>query len=153
MIRRRSLRPRVDRLDHRWLPSASPFGGLTPAQIDQAYGLNSVAAVNGSGQTIAIVDAFHDPNLASDLATFDQAYNLPGQTASQVASLLTQVNMAGSQTNDGWAGEEALDVEWAHAAAPGAKIVVVEAKSDSLPDLMAAVNTARNLPGVSVVSM
>jgi hypothetical protein len=151
MIRRRCFRPRFDRLDDRWLPAAS-VAGLTSAQLALAYGFNSVGA-NGAGQTIAIVDAFHDPNLSSDLATFDQANNLPGQTAAQVAGLLTQVNQAGGQTNDGWAGEEALDVEWAHAAAPGAKIVVVEAASASLNDLMAAVNTARNIPGVSVVSM
>jgi subtilase family serine protease len=148
---RRGLRPRIDNLDDRVLPAVS-LPGLTAAQLSQAYGFSSTPAT-GAGQTIAIVDAFHDPNLAGDLATFDQANNLPGQTSAQVAGILTQVNQAGGATNDGWAGEEALDVEWAHAVAPGAKIVVVEARSDSLNDLMAAVNTARNLQGVSVVSM
>lgn len=151
MIRRSGFRPRMDRLDDRWLPSVAG-AGLTPGLIAQAYGFNT-AGSNGTGQTIAIVDAFHDPNLAGDLATFDQANHLPGQTAAQVAGFLSQSDQSGGQTNDGWAGEEALDVEWAHAAAPGARIVVVEAKSDSLGDLMAAVDTARNTPGVSVVSM
>ena len=52
-----------------------------------------------------------------------------------------------------WEAEEAMDVEWAHAIAPGANIILVEANSGSTSDLMAAVNTARNIPGVSVVSM
>jgi subtilase family serine protease len=125
---------------------------LSPSQIAGAYGL-SAGTNTGAGQTIAIIDAFHDPFLASDLATFDSGSGLPGTTSAQVSSFLTQVNLAGNQTNDGWSGEEALDAEWVHAVAPQAKIVVVEAKSDSLSDLMAAVNTARNLPNVSVVSM
>jgi hypothetical protein len=150
MIRSRGFRPRVDWLDDRCLPSTVP--GLTPTQIEQAYGF-STSGVAGAGQTIAIVDAFHDPNLAGDLAAFDRANNLPIQSAAQVAGMMIQVNLAGGQTDDGWAGEEALDVEWAHAMAPGAGIVVVEARSDSINDLMAAVNVARNLPGVSVVAM
>ena len=63
------------------------------------------------------------------------------------------VNQAGTQTNSGWAAEESLDVEWAHAIAPGANILVVEAKSQSIQDLLAAVDTARNTPGVVAVSM
>ncbi|HWE36998.1 MAG TPA: hypothetical protein VG406_10565 [Isosphaeraceae bacterium] len=153
MIRQRGYRPRFDRLDGRWLPSVATFAGLTPAQLSQAYGFNSTANANGAGQTIAVVVAYHDPNLASDLATFDQANNLPGQSTAQVSGILSQVDQAGTQTNDGWAGEAALDVEWAHAAAPAAHIVVVEAKSTSLGDLLNAVDTAKNIPGVSVVSM
>jgi hypothetical protein len=147
--RRRAHGPSFDRLDDRCLLS-----GLTPQQVTQAYGLNALTfnsngqavSGNGSGQTIAVVVAYHDPNLASDLATFDRTYGLPDPT-------LAQVDQAGNATNDGWAGEETLDVEWAHAIAPGAKIVVVEARSDSFQDMMVAVNTARSLPGVSVVSM
>jgi hypothetical protein len=156
MSRRFSLRPRLESLDGRWLPS-TVVPGLTTAQLDQAYGFNIVPAVNGAGQTIAIIDAYHDPYLASDLATFDQAMNLPGQTAAQLTSSfqLIQVNLSGNpnNTNDGWAGEETLDAEWAHAAAPGARIIVLEAASDSLSDLMSAVNIARTIPGVSVISM
>src|SRR5208282_1826005 len=59
---------------------------------------------------------------------------------------------------EGWATEEALDIEWAHAMAPMANIVAIEANSgedsaQSFSDLATAVNTARNLPGVSVISM
>ena len=121
--------------------------------MSQAYGFNSASNANGAGQTIAVVVAYHDPNLASDLATFDQANNLPGQSTAQVSSFLSQVDQAGTQTNNGWAGEEALDVEWAHAMAPAAHIVVVEANSTSLGDLVNAVDTAKTIPGVSVVSM
>src|SRR5208283_2422203 len=59
---------------------------------------------------------------------------------------------AGAGTSN-WEGEEALDLEWAHAIAPNANIILVEAKSDSNPDLLAAINTAREEPGVSVVSL
>ncbi len=129
--------------------------GFSPAQVKAAYGLNAISFTaggqtflgDGSGQTIAIVVAFHDPNLASDLQQFDAAYGLP-------APALLQVNLSDStNTNDGWAGETTLDVEWAHAIAPGSKILVVEAATDNIDDLITAVNTARNSPGVVVVSM
>ena len=78
--RRRSLRPVLDQLDDRCLLS-----GLTPAQVTSAYGLDAInfstasGAVkgDGSGQTIALIEAYHDPFLASDLTTFDRAFNLP----------------------------------------------------------------------------
>jgi subtilase family serine protease len=128
----RAFRPRLDTLDDRRLLSA-----LTPAQVTQAYGLNGITfnangqtvKGNGSGQVIALVEAYHDPNLASDLQTFDRAFNLP-------TPYLVQKDLAGSATDDGWAEEEMLDVEWAHAIAPAAQIIVVEARSDGFWDLM-----------------
>jgi subtilase family serine protease len=131
--------------------------GFSPQQISQAYGFNQIYFQNGavkgdgSGQTIAIVDAYNQPNLASDLHTFDATYGLPDPPSLQV------VNENGGNslpaTNTGWGMEESLDVEWAHAMAPGANILLVEANSASYADLMAAVNFARNQPGVSVVSL
>src|SRR5262249_9427388 len=103
-------------------------------------------AANGAGQVIAVVVAFHDPYLTQDVHTFDTAYGMADPR-------VVQVNLAGAATDDGWAGEETMDVEWAHAMAPGAQIGVVEARADSLNDLMTAVNIARQLPSVSVVSM
>jgi subtilase family serine protease len=100
----------------------------------------------GAGQTIAIVVADHNPFLSSEVKAFDSTYGLP-------VAPLVQVNLAGARTDDGWAEEEALDAEWAHVMAPGASIMVVEASSDSVGDLMTAVNFARQVPGVSVVSM
>src|SRR5262249_50727787 len=99
---------------------------------------------------IAIVDAYDDPNIAGDLQKFDAAFGLPNPS-------FTKVNQTGGTklpaANSGWATEIALDVEWAHAIAPGAKIVLVEANSSSMSDLMTAVNTARNYAGVVAVSM
>jgi subtilase family serine protease len=133
--------------------ASSAFSGYTPQQLQTAY--HVPAAVNGqlagSGETIAIVDAYNDPNIASDLATFDGKYGLP--TAN-----LSVVNQNGSKSNlpaadPSWGVEESLDVEWAHAIAPGAKIVLVEANSANLGDLLTAVSTAGTTMHANVVSM
>lgn len=137
--------------------SAGQPAGFSPAQIHQAYGFNQITFDNGaipadaSGQTIALIDAYNQPNIASDLQTFDAAYGLPAPPS------FTVVNQNGSSslpsTNASWGLEESLDVEWAHALAPRANILLVEANSASYADLMTAVNYARNQPGVSVISM
>ena len=114
---RRVVRPDMERLDDRCLPS-----GYTAAQLTHAYGLDAITftsktgqtvAGDGSGETIALIEAYHDPNLPSDLQVFDQANGLPDPS-------LSVVNQAGTKTNAVWASEETLDVEWAHAIAPGA---------------------------------
>ncbi len=120
--------------------------GYTPQQIQTAYGINKVVG-NGAGQTIAIVDAYNDPNITSDLATFDREFGLPAPPN------FTVDNLGTTTTNAGWALETSLDVEWAHAVAPGANIDLVEASSATLSGLFSAVNYARYQPGVSVVSM
>jgi hypothetical protein len=137
------------------LATAGPTG-YTPAQIRQAYGFNNISfsngtvAADGTGTTIAVVDAYDDPNIAGDLHQFDVQFSLPDP-------VLTKVNQNGGgslpDANAGWATEIALDVEWAHAIAPGANILLVEAANSSLDNLMAAVNYARQAPGVNVVSM
>lgn len=123
---------------------------LTPAQMRQAYGFNFVlpggGTATGAGQTIAIVDAFHDPNIQSDLHTFDQQY------FGGVDPNFTQVNLGSSTNTGGWDFEESLDVEWAHAMAPGANIMLVEAASNLNTDLYAAADKAVSL-GAQVVSM
>lgn len=140
-------RPYAEFLDDRCLLS-----GLTPAQVTHAYGLDAISFSNGtvkgdgSGETIALIEAFHDPYLQSDLKIFDAANNLPDPQ-------LSVVNLGGNQTDDGWASEEMMDVEWAHAVAPGAKILVVEARSQNQSDLIAAINVAKSTPGVATVSM
>ncbi len=148
--RSRKFRPACDRLDERCLLS-----GLTPAQVTSAYALNAISFASpsglavkgdGSGETIALIEAYHDPTIASDLQTFDATFGLPNPS-------LTVVDQAGQASDDGWALEESLDVEWAHAIAPGANILVVEASSQSLPALVSAVNTARYTPGVVTISM
>jgi subtilase family serine protease len=139
-------------------PFSSPSPtGTTPMQIRHAYGFDQITFSNGtvtgdgSGTTIAIVDAYDDPNIANDLHQFDLRFNLPDPT-------FTKVSQTGSTTslpapNPGWASEIALDVEWAHAIAPGAAILLVEANSSSDSDLFTAVRYAASRPGVVAVSM
>ena len=114
---------------------------------------------DGTGQTIAIVDAYNDPNIVQDLQTFDQTF-FPGQADPQLTVIgqdpdhpSTLPNTDPSGPGASWAVEESLDVEWAHAIAPGANILLVEANSDYDPDLFQAVQTASQQSGVSVVSM
>ncbi len=131
--------------------------GYTPAQVASAYGVNQIAfqngtlVGNGSGQTIAIVDAYDDPNIAADLHTFDQTFGLADPPS--FSKLNQNGGTALPAANAGWSEEMALDVEWAHAMAPGANILLVEANSSSFTDLLAAVDVARQASGVSVVSM
>jgi len=142
---------------------------LTPLQVRAAYGFNQISFIasgrtiqgNGSGQTIAIVDAFNDPSIASDLDTFDKTFSINGSqtlyqqygAASKVLTVAKPEGQPGTDPSGLWEIEEALDVEWAHAIAPGATILLVEAASNSFANLMNAVNYARNQPGVVVVSM
>ena len=110
-------------------------GPYNPTQIRHAYGIDSLAQ-NGAGQTIAIIDAYDDPTIAGDLAAFNARFGLP-------TSGFTKAIPQGTPTYDaGWAGEIALDVEWAHAIAPAANILLVEAKSAQFSDLLAAVDYA-----------
>lgn len=142
--------------DYRILPAAATGtpSGYSPAQVAAAYGFNNVSfsgvKADGSGQTIAIVDAFDDPHILSDLAAFDQQFGLAAPPSIKV------VNETGGTTlpasDSGWATEIALDVEWAHAIAPGANILLVEAKSAYTNDLDAALDYARNYTGVVAVS-
>jgi subtilase family serine protease len=126
--------------------AAGPGGGLSPAQVRHAYGFDQLAD-DGAGQTIAVVTAYDDPNIGNDLAVFDQAFGLSAPPS------FNKAVSPGTPVDGGWAGETALDVEWAHAMAPKASILLVEAKSASTSDLLAAVDYARRQPGVSVVSM
>ena len=125
--------------------------GYSPAQVRSAYGVNQISfgsvSGTGAGQTIAIIDAYFDPNIRSDLVRFDAQYGLSAPPS------FTQYVENGLWSNDsGWALETALDVEWAHAIAPAANIVLVEAQP-YLSDLLSAVSFASQLPSVSVVSM
>jgi Domain of unknown function (DUF4082) len=138
----------------RFAGGSGPGGGFTPAQMQTAYGFGSISfngtAGTGSGETIAIVDAYDNPNIQSDLNTFDSYFGLPATT-------VTRVNQTGGTSypptdpTGGWELEEALDVEWAHAMAPGASIMLVEASSANGTDLLAAVNYAA--AHANVVSM
>jgi fibronectin type 3 domain-containing protein len=141
------------------LPAAVSYptpipGTMSPAKIQEAYGFNNVllpggASATGAGETIAIVDAFDDPNIQSDLHTFDQQY------FGGVDPVFTKINLGATATINSpeeWELEESLDVEWAHAVAPQANITLVEAATNSMTDLLAAVDKAVST-GAPVVSM
>src|SRR5262249_48245223 len=124
--------------------------GYTPAQIRHGYGIDQLP-LDGSGQTIAIIDAYDDPTIVRDLVTFDRIFGLPDPN-------FAKVNQFGGKTlpatGDAEAiGEITLDVEWAHAIAPAANILLFEANSLSNQDLGTAIATAEQVPGVVAVSM
>jgi subtilase family serine protease len=153
---RRRARIHVEQLEARNLMS------FTPKQLVQAYGFNQLSQT-GSGQTIALIDAYYDPTIQSDLASFSTTYGLAQLDGLNGDGTFTQVDLTGNKTQsppgDDWTLETALDVEWAHAIAPKANILLVEANSDLTDpftgeptDLLNAVTTATNM-GAHVVSM
>jgi subtilase family serine protease len=128
---------------------------IDPYEMRHAYQVDSLIAqgYDGRGQTIAIVDAFQHPNLVAQMATFDAFYGLPAVQLTQVApDGLTPFNPADGNMV-GWAEEISLDVEWAHAIAPGAKIVLVLAKTNNDDDIVSALNYAINQSLGNVISM
>ncbi len=158
----------------------------TPAQVRAAYGLPSLPVAGatlsaaqmaqfGAGQTIYIVNARHDPNIAAELAAFNQKFGLPGCASKAIASntalplaaaaptdgcvlSVAYATAAGGMTatapayDSGWATEIALDVQWAHAIAPLARIVLIEAADATSTQLVGAIQLA-NAMGPGVVSM
>jgi kumamolisin len=133
-----------------------PFLGLffeTPASIACVYGLvdnprpgcdpdKTTKNPTGGGGAIALVDAFDNPTAASDLATFSTQFGLP-------AADFTVVYASGTQPKQdptgGWEIEESLDVQWAHAMAPNAKIFLVEAATNKNSDLFPAIALAASI--------
>jgi len=132
------------------LATASPTG-YGPAQFHGAYGLGTTAP---SAQTIAIVDAYDSPTIASDLNTYSSNYGLPQCNSSNPCfQKVNQSGQAGAypSRNAGWALEIALDVETAHQICQNCKILLVEASSNSYSNLGAAENTAARL-GATFIS-
>jgi DNA-binding beta-propeller fold protein YncE len=139
-----------------------PAGGYTPADIWSAYGLGTKDALtaadgSGTGQTVAIVDAYDDPDIEADLGTFDTQYSLPACTTGN--GCFKKVGQTGSTTSlppaagtTGWAGETALDVEAVHATCPDCKVLLVEGNSALTSDLAAAVDTAVSLGATEVTN-
>jgi subtilase family serine protease len=125
-------------------------GPFTPAQIRSIYGFDKLS-LNGAGTTIAIVDAFDDPTLIQDLHVFDQKFGLPDPSV----TVAKEIDGDGKppRADNGWSLETALDVEWAHAIAPAAKILLCQATDSNFDNMAFMVDFARNFSGVSVVSM
>ena len=133
---------------------ASTPSGYSPANIRAAYGIPSTG---GSG-TICIVDAYNFATALNDFNVFSAQYGLPQETSTNVTASSNQhfqiVYASGKKptNNGGWAEEEALDIEWAHAMAPNAKIVLVEASSTSTAALLQAESVAASQSGCKEVS-
>jgi hypothetical protein len=156
----RSLTPTIDGLESRSLLSTAalvaqpmfvlgpsgngnpPSGAFTPAQIEEGYGFNQISfngvTGDGKGETIALVDAYDDPNIQGDLNAFDTEFGLPAITVDRVNQAGGMTYPAQDSAGD-WELEESLDVEWAHAMAPSASIMLVEANADDDTDLLTAV--------------
>jgi subtilase family serine protease len=145
--------------------SATPAVGpgtvapIDPAQMQVAYGINKISfngiAGTGAGQTVAIVDAYDDPNIIGDTATFDTQWGLPQfNVGGPTLQVLGQTGTSTVPTvqGQGWDLEESLDVQWVHSMAPQANIILFEANSNSFDDLGTAEQTAAGFAGVSVVS-
>lgn len=123
--------------------------GLHPGDIARAYALPS----QNAGGTVAVVDAYDDPAVENDLATYRAAFGLPPCTTSN--GCFTKLNQGGSTgsypaADSGWAQEIALDVEMVSAVCPACKIVLVEANSASIDDLGTAVDTAARLQPLAI---
>ncbi|MGW1562318.1 S53 family peptidase [Streptomyces sp. NPDC002144] len=133
---------------------ATTPSGYGPSNLQSAYGLTSAAASNGSGETIAIVDAYNDPNAESDLATYRSYYGLSACTTAN--GCFKKVSQTGSTTSlpssdSGWAEEISLDLDMASAICPKCNILLVEATSATMANLGKAVNEAVTL-GAKYVS-
>lgn len=119
-------------------------GVFNPTDIKKAYGIDLLNKT-GKGQTIALVEAYGSPTIQNDLQVFNQQFGLPA------ANIEVVYPQGKPKTDGGWALETALDVEWAHALAPDAKIMVVSAKSASINDLLVAEDYATS-HGATIVS-
>ena len=121
------------RTDVRGFVRKNTPSGYSPSDLQTAYDLTSYSGSNGSGITVAIVDAYDDPNAASDLAVYRKQFGLTACGS----GCFTKVK-EGRQANSGWAEEESLDVDMVSAICPNCKILLVEAASSSLANLATA---------------
>lgn len=121
---------------------------MTPAQIKTIYHLPQ----SGGRGTIAVIGAYDDASIEKDLNDFSAQFNLPACTTANKCFLKHKMS-AGIKANSGWAMETSLDVEWAHAVAPGAKILLVEATTPSGANLLKAVDYAAGRKDAVSISM
>ena len=129
-------------------PNATP-PGYGPGDIRGAYNLTT-----DSTATVAIVDAYDDPNAETDLGVYRGQYGLPACTTSN--GCFRKVGQSATaklpRANGGWAQEISLDLDMVSSACPGCHILLVEASSSSFSNLGAAVNYAATVPGVVAIS-
>ena len=127
-------------------PISVGFRCYHPSQIRAAYDIQPLLnkGINGSGQTIVIIDAFQSPTITSDLKLFDGLFGLPDPTLNIIAPDGLTPFDGNSPDQTSWSGEISLDVEWSHVVAPNATIDLVLAKSDQDADLLSATQYAIN---------
>jgi subtilase family serine protease len=129
--------------------AAAP-GGLNPADLQNAYKLPSSTA--GAGRTVAIVDAFDDPNAESDLSHYRAQFGLPACTTAN--GCFRKVNQRGTSTppaaDVGWAEEISLDLDMVSAACPNCHILLVETDNNSFANLAAGVDRAAAMGAVAI---
>ena len=132
------------------------MNGYGPSQFQAAYGLTAASAADGSGTTVAVVDAYNDPTAASDLATYRSAAGLPALTSGQFTVYnqngQTSPLPATAPTSDDWTLEESLDVDMVSAICPLCKIDLVEATNDTGTGLYVAEETAATTLGAKYIS-
>jgi subtilase family serine protease len=122
--------------------------GIAPSVIKKIYNLPS----SGGTGTIAIIDAYDDATAENDLGVFDTAYGLSACTTKNKC-FEKHLMATSTKTNSDWALETSLDIEWAHAIAPQAKILLIEAKTESGANLLGAIDYATSRKDVVAVSM
>jgi PKD repeat protein len=126
----------------------------TPAYLEQAYDLSYLSQTGGANDTVAIVDAYDDPNAESDLATYRATYGLPDCTTTN--GCFRKVGQDGSSSlpdvNGNWLQEISLDLDAVSAICPNCHILLVEANSSRFSDLEAGMQTAASHPGVGQIS-
>lgn len=135
--------------------ATGPAGGLSPGLLRSAY---QIPTTGGTGQTIALIEAYDDPTIEADLGTFDEQYRLPACTIAngclQVVNELGQTSPLPSSPppGDDWTTETSLDVEVAHSVCTSCHLLVVEADSDgtSPDDLAIAANEAAALGATEI---
>jgi subtilase family serine protease len=110
-------------------------GGYAPIDLQTAYNLTSYSKNNGSGKTVAIVDAYDNPNAASDLSVYRTEFGLPACT---LANGCFAKQKYAAKSSSGWAEEESLDVDMVSAICPNCKVLLVEAASASTSALSVA---------------
>ncbi|WP_370068331.1 putative Ig domain-containing protein [Streptacidiphilus sp. MAP5-3] len=144
-LKRTDVHPQASHANASPLATVSGYG---PTDLRSAYNLASAAASKGSGETVALIDAFDYPSAQSDLDIYRSQYGLPACDS----GCFTKLNQNGqasplpspAPSSDDWTGEEALDIDMVSAICPNCHIDLVEANSDSNDDLGAAVNAAVN---------
>ncbi len=131
-------------------PLAATPTGYRPADLTAAYAVPSGA---GSGRTVAIVDAYGDPNVEADLATYRSTFGLPACTVA--SGCLTVVNQDGATSplpagDQGWGAETSLDLDMVSAICPSCKILLVQANNNGIDALSAGVDTAARLGATTI---